>query len=154
MTTFDTYTFIKSLQETGMPERQAKAISDGLKESQHACDFATKSDLLCLKSEMQEFKSEMQEFKSEMKEFKSEMYEFKAEMKEFKSEMYEFKVEIRSELACLESRLDRKISDVAHHQTKMMGGMTMGAVALMTLIDRYLPPNLASIGEYLATRLT
>jgi chromosome segregation ATPase len=147
MTNFDTYTFIKSLQETGMPERQAKAISDGLKESQHACDFATKSDLLCLKSEMQEFKSEMQEFKSEMQ-------EFKAEMKEFKSEMYEFKVEIRSELACLESRLDRKISDVAHHQTKMMGGMTMGAVALMTLIDRYLPPNLASIGEYLATRLT
>lgn len=147
MTNFDTYTFIKSLQETGMPERQAKAISDGLKESQHACDFATKSDLLCLKSEMQEFKSEMQEFKSEMQ-------EFKAEMKEFKSEMYEFKVEIRSELACLESRLDRKISDVAHHQTKMMGGMTIGAVALMTLIDRYLPPNLASIGEYLATRLT
>lgn len=147
MTNFDTYTFIKSLQETGMPERQAKAISDGLKESQHACDFATKSDLLCLKSEMQEFKSEMQEFKSEMQ-------EFKAEMKEFKSEMYEFKVEIRSELACLESRLDRKISDVAHHQTKMMGGMTIGAVALMTLIDRYLSPNLASIGEYLATRLT
>ena len=147
MTNFDTYTFIKSLQETGMPERQAKAISDGLKESQHACDFATKSDLLCLKSEMQEFKAEMQEFKSEMQ-------EFKAEMKEFKSEMYEFKVEIRSELACLESRLDRKISDVAHHQTKMMGGMTMGAVALMTLIDRYLPPNLAFIGEYLATRLT
>jgi len=147
MTNFDTYTFIKSLQETGMPERQAKAISDGLKESQHACDFATKSDLLCLKSEMQEFKAEMQEFKSEMQ-------EFKAEMQEFKSEMYEFKVEIRSELACLESRLDRKISDVAHHQTKMMGGMTMGAVALMTLIDRYLPPNLASIGEYLATRLT
>ena len=97
--------------------------------------------------------SEFNEKKEAIKKDLSNDARFKDD-KLFKSEMYEFKVEIRSELACLESRLDRKISDVAHHQTKMMGGMTMGAVALMTLIDRYLPPNLASIGEYLLTRLT
>ncbi len=101
MTNFDTYTFIKALQDTGMPERQAKAISDGLKNCHESSDYVTKIDI-----------------------------------------------------ACLEARLDKKISDVLHRQTKMLGGMMIGAITLMTFLDRYLPPNLASIGEYLLTRLT
>ena len=156
MTNFDTYIFIKNLQDAGLSELQAKAISDGMQECHMAFEFATKADFIGLQSEL---KSEMAEFKVEMR---SEMAEFKTEIRaemaafktEIRAEMAAFKTEIRAELACLEARLDKKISDVAHRQTKMLGGMMIGAVALMTFVDRYLPPNLADLGEFLLPRLT
>ena len=101
MTNFDTYTFIKTLQDKGMPEAQAKAISDGLRNCHDSSDYVTKLDI-----------------------------------------------------ACLEARLDKKISDVLHRQTKMLGGMMIGAITLMTFVDRYLPSNLVSIGEYWLPHLT
>jgi hypothetical protein len=101
MTNFDTYTFIKALQDTGMPERQAKAISDGLKNCHESSDYVTKLDI-----------------------------------------------------ACLEARLDKKISDVLHRQTKMLGGMMIGAITLMTFLDRYLPSNFISVSKYFSSYLT
>ena len=101
MTNFDTYTFIKALQDTGMPERQAKAISDGLKNCHESSDYVTKLDI-----------------------------------------------------ACLEARLDKKISDVLHRQTKMLGGMMIGAITLMTFLDRYLPSNFISVSKYFSLYLT
>ena len=43
--TFDTYKFIQRLKEAGMPEGQAEAITEGLKQAQGEMDLATKRDL-------------------------------------------------------------------------------------------------------------
>jgi hypothetical protein len=44
-TTFDTYKFIQRLKEAGIPENQAEAITEGLKQAQGEMDLATKQDL-------------------------------------------------------------------------------------------------------------
>jgi len=43
--TFDTHKFIKTLEEAGVPEPQAEAISTAVRESHEAADVATKGDL-------------------------------------------------------------------------------------------------------------
>ncbi|MEY4481769.1 MAG: hypothetical protein RIQ84_931 [Pseudomonadota bacterium] len=151
MSQFDTYVFIKNLEKSGLSEGQAKAICDGLKDCHEASDHVTKSDFLSFKSDI---KTEMAEFKSEIR---SDMAEFKAEIKsemaefktEIKSEMSEFKTSIKADMDCLESRLDKKISDTAHHQTRVIGAMVVGAITLLTLFDRYIPTNMANLSQYL-----
>lgn len=43
--TFDTLKFVKKLKESGIPESQAEAISDAIKEASGEVDVATKGDL-------------------------------------------------------------------------------------------------------------
>lgn len=149
MSHFDTYAFIKNLESSGIPEHQAKAICDGLKECHEASDHVSKADLMEFKSEMKtemadfkmEIKTEMADFKSEIR---SEMADFKAEIK---ADMSEFKVSMKADMDCLESRLDKKISDTAHRQTKVIGAMVVGSITLLSLFDRYLPTNIASLAQ-------
>ncbi len=94
MSRFDTYEFIKNLERSGIPESQAKAICDGLKECHDASDHVSKADM-----------------------------------------------------ECLESRLERKISDTAHRQTKVIGTMTVGSITLLTLFDRYVHTTTASFTQ-------
>jgi transposase-like protein len=91
---FDTYEFIKSLERSGIPESQAKAICDGLKEYHDASDHVSKSDM-----------------------------------------------------ECLESRLERKISETAHRQKKVIGTMIVGSITLLTLFDRYVHTTIASLTQ-------
>jgi hypothetical protein len=157
---FDTYIFIKNLESSGIPEHQAKAICDGLKECHEASDHVSKADLMEFKSEMKtemsdfktEIKTEMSDFKAEIKtemadfksEIRSDMAEFKADIK---ADMSEFKVSMKADMDCLESRLDKKISDTAHRQTKVIGAMVVGSITLLSLFDRYLPTNIASVAQ-------
>lgn len=146
---FDTYSFIKNLESSGIPEHQAKAICDGLKECHEASDHVSKADLMEFKSEM---KTEMSDFKAEIKtemadfksEIRSDMAEFKADIK---ADMSEFKVSMKADMDCLESRLDKKISDTAHRQTKVIGAMVVGSITLLSLFDRYLTTNIASVAQ-------
>ena len=146
---FDTYIFIKNLESSGIPEHQAKAICDGLKECHEASDHVSKADLMEFKSEM---KTEMSDFKTEIKtemadfksEIRSDMAEFKADIK---ADMSEFKVSMKADMDCLESRLDKKISDTAHRQTKVIGAMVVGSITLLSLFDRYLTTNIASVAQ-------
>ena len=94
MSHFDTYDFIKNLEKSGIPESQAKAICDGLKECHDASDHVSKADM-----------------------------------------------------ECLESRLERKISDTAHRQTKVIGTMIVGSITLLTLFDRYVHTTIASLTQ-------
>ncbi len=94
MSRFDTYEFIKNLERSGIPESQAKAICDGLKECHDASDHVSKSDM-----------------------------------------------------ECLESRLERKISETAHRQTKVIGTMIVGSITLLTLFDRYVHTTTASLTQ-------
>ena len=94
MSRFDTYEFIKNLERSEIPESQAKAICDGLKECHDASDHVSKADM-----------------------------------------------------ECLESRLERKISDTAHRQTKVIGAMIVGSITLLTLFDRYVHTTIASLTQ-------
>nr|VFK15227.1 MAG: hypothetical protein BECKLPF1236B_GA0070989_10742 [Candidatus Kentron sp. LPFa] len=51
-TTFDTLRFVKTLQESGVPDIQAEAISRAFKDAQHESEFATKADIREIKSEI------------------------------------------------------------------------------------------------------
>ncbi len=94
MSHFDTYAFIKNLESSGIPEHQAKAICDGLKECHDSSDHVSKADM-----------------------------------------------------ECLESRLERKISDTAHRQTKVIGAMIVGSITLLTLFDPYVHTTIASLTQ-------
>ncbi len=94
MSRFDIYEFIKNLEKSGIPESQAKAICDGLKECHDASDHVSKADM-----------------------------------------------------ECLESRLERKISETAHRQTKVIGTMIVGSITLLTLFDRYVHTTIASLTQ-------
>lgn len=94
MSHFDTYVFIKNLESSGIPEHQAKAICDGLKECHDSSDYVSKADM-----------------------------------------------------ECLESRLERKISDTARRQTKVIGAMIVGSITLLTLFDRYVHTTIASLTQ-------
>ncbi len=94
MSYFDTYAFIKNLESSGIPEHQAKAICDGLRECHDSSDHVSKADM-----------------------------------------------------ECLESRLERKISDTAHRQTKVIGAMIVGSIMLLTLFDRYVHTTIASLTQ-------
>jgi hypothetical protein len=52
--TFDTLAFVKRLKAAGMPEPQAEAMSDVIKESQAAsiADLATKTDIARLEGQI------------------------------------------------------------------------------------------------------
>jgi len=43
--TFDTFKFVETLKEAGVPEPQTKAFSTAVQESHEAADLATKADL-------------------------------------------------------------------------------------------------------------
>ncbi len=94
MSHFDTYVFIKNLESSGIPEHQAKAICDGLRECHDSSDHVSKADM-----------------------------------------------------ECLESRLERKISDTAHRQTKVIGAMIVGSITLLTLFDPYVHTTIASLTQ-------
>nr|VFK12533.1 MAG: hypothetical protein BECKLPF1236B_GA0070989_103711 [Candidatus Kentron sp. LPFa] len=52
ITTFDTLRFVRILQESGISDIQAEAISRAFKDAQHESDFATKADIRELRSEI------------------------------------------------------------------------------------------------------
>jgi hypothetical protein len=45
---FDTYKFIRTLKESGLPENQAEAIAEAFRNAHVEAELATKSDLLAL----------------------------------------------------------------------------------------------------------
>jgi len=52
--TFNTYEFIKSLEKSGLNEKQAEAITTGMLRIHDASDLATKADLRELTAQMRE----------------------------------------------------------------------------------------------------
>ena len=49
--TFDTLKFVEQLKADGMPEAQARAMSEALKEAQAEVDYATREDVYRIVSE-------------------------------------------------------------------------------------------------------
>lgn len=57
--TFDTHKFIRRLRESGMPEAQAKALSDAFREAQGEAELATKHDIDLLKRDLKELETRL-----------------------------------------------------------------------------------------------
>lgn len=51
-TTFDTLKFVNTLRQAGVPEAQAQAFAEALKQAQSESELATKSDLREMKTEI------------------------------------------------------------------------------------------------------
>lgn len=56
-TTFDTYKFFRRLTAAGIPEDQAKALSEAFREAQSDADLATKQDIELLKRDIKELET-------------------------------------------------------------------------------------------------
>ncbi|MDP2752602.1 MAG: hypothetical protein Q8O31_08390 [Rhodocyclaceae bacterium] len=61
--TFDTYQFIQTLEQAGMPLKQAEAISQAFKTVQHETEPATKADV---KMEMLAMRSDIREMEQRL----------------------------------------------------------------------------------------
>ena len=57
--TFDTHKFIRTLKEAGVPESQAEAISEAVKEAQGEADLATKRDIDDVRRDMREMEQRL-----------------------------------------------------------------------------------------------
>jgi hypothetical protein len=68
---FDTLEFVEELEKSGIPEKQAKAISAAMRKAQASSDVATKADLekfgTELRHEMKESASALRQEMSNMK---------------------------------------------------------------------------------------
>jgi hypothetical protein len=61
--TFDTLKFVRRLKEAGVPETQAEAFADALREAQGESDLVTKADL---RAELADLRAELAELKSDL----------------------------------------------------------------------------------------
>lgn len=52
--TFDTHQFIRTIQESGVPEKQAEAIAKAFQEAQANADLATKGDVQAVRDDLRE----------------------------------------------------------------------------------------------------
>ena len=59
--TFDTHKFIRRLKDSGLPEAQAEAIADAVREAQGEAELATKQDIAVLKQDIALLKRDIQE---------------------------------------------------------------------------------------------
>ncbi len=104
--TFDTLEYSKTLQEAGVPQRQAEAIATAqnraVQEVINAQQFTTKADI----------------------------FEVKAEIFEVKTEIFEVKAEIQA----VENRLETKIAETKHELIKWLVGALLAQTALLVAI--------------------
>ena len=57
--TFDTYKFIRTLKEAGVPESQAEAFSEAFKEAQGEAELATQHDINDVRRDINDLRSDM-----------------------------------------------------------------------------------------------
>jgi hypothetical protein len=62
--TFDTHKFIQTLKASGVPEKQAEAITEAVRDAQSATGVATQGDIALLRKDMEMLRHD---FDSEMK---------------------------------------------------------------------------------------
>jgi len=87
---FNTYDFVKSLEDAGMDEKHAAAISAGILRAHEVADLATKADLREVKSEIRE---ELAQLRTDLQAVKQALNKadllagIKADLREFELRM-------------------------------------------------------------------
>ena len=110
----DTHTAVKTLIESGMPEKQAESVVS-IQSRLLDRNLVTKTDIAELKNDLAEFRTDIKSLKSEMKavfaeiraEFASLKSETKADFALLKSETKTEFAEIRTDFASLKSETIR-----------------------------------------------
>jgi hypothetical protein len=125
--TFDTYDLIESLKESGFPEKQAKAVADGLKmiELRHV---ATKEDFLFLKQDITTLGKEMAT-KAEILLLRQEMVT-KTELNELREAVADVKLDVLS----IRTDMERVKFDLLKWIIPLLVGQTAAFIALGKLI--------------------
>jgi cell division septum initiation protein DivIVA len=108
---FDTYEFVQTLKQAGMPEQQAEAISTAVRKSQANLEVATKQDLLDVNRNLSQ---ETADFKNE---FQQEMARLRSE---FQQEMARLRSEFQQEMARLRSEFQQDVAEL-HHKIERLG---------------------------------
>jgi len=111
----DTHGFVKALMAAGIPEAQAEAHVDALRD-QVLPELATNQDLKALGAEL-----------------RSEMIAIKSELR---TEMTGLKSELRTEMADLRSELCTEMSGIRTDMWKMSFGVVLATATLVTFLQK------------------
>lgn len=111
--TFDTLKFVETLREAGVPETQAKAISQAVRDAHETAELVTNRDLreatTAIRTDMQAMRAEIQ----------SDMQSLRAEVR---SDVQSLRAEVRA----LEPRL-----------TIRLGGVVVVALGAFTALSKW-----------------
>jgi len=122
---FNTYEFIKSLEDAGMDEKHAAAISNGILRAHEVADLATKGDLRESQARTDSKIDKVEAtLRTEMQELRAET---KADLQEVKTEIQELRTQTKADLRELELRMTIKL-----------GSMMIVAVGVIGMMIKFL----------------
>jgi len=132
---FDTLKFVETLRAAGLPDGQARAISQAVREAHDTAELASSRDLrdagTALRGDMQSLaaglRTDMQALRAEVK---SDMQALRAEAK---SDMQALGAELRSEMQAL--RAD--IRALEPRLTIRLGGIVVVALGAFTALSKW-----------------
>lgn len=64
--TFDTHKFVRTLKDSGVPENQAEAIAEVIKEDQGEAELATKADIVSVRRDIDDVRRDMREMEQRL----------------------------------------------------------------------------------------
>jgi len=122
---FNTYEFIKSLEDAGMDEKHAAAISAGILRAHEVADLATKADVdsvvLALRSEIAALRSEMRESQAQTD-----------------AKIDKVEASLDAKIDKVEASLDAKIEKLELRMTIKLGSMMIVAVGVIGVMIKFL----------------
>ncbi len=157
---FDTLKLSETLREGGLPEVQAKAVSQALQET--LSEFATKRDLRDAVEELRSgFRFEMREFRgevrSELQLFRSEIEsylqslrsEVESHLQSFRSEIgsdqQSFRSEVKADMQKMRSEIDlgfesmrAEMRQIEPRMTIRLGGIVVVALGAFTALSKWI----------------
>jgi predicted nucleic acid-binding Zn-ribbon protein len=123
--TFDKLAYVDRLTTSGMDERQARALADGLDQALRE-EVATKTDVGAVGTEVTALRHELKD-------------EIAAVRQELKGEIATVRQELKGEIATVRHELKADIGSVKHDLLRWMVGMAFAQVGLTVALIRFLP---------------
>ncbi len=135
---FDTLKLSETLREGGLPEVQAKAVSQALQET--LSEFATKRDLRDAVDELRAgFRFEMQDFRGEVR---SELQLFRSDaesnQRSFRSEVKADLQEMRSDIDLGFESMRAEMRQIEPRLTIRLGGIVVVALGAFTAMSKWI----------------
>ena len=132
---FDTLRFVRRLQDVGVPEEQAEAFSEAIRDVQEARleTLATKADLREVK---QELKSDIQALESSIQTLKVTL---KGEIRELESSMQTLEVTLKGNIRESEARV---MGNIRESEARVMGEIRLNRWMLVLVIAATVLPAL------------
>jgi len=129
---FNTYDFVKSLEDAGMDEKHAAAISEGILRAHEVADLATKADL---RESQAQTKAELQELRAEIRE---EIAQLRTEIRESQAQNQTDLQELRAEIRESQAQTKAEMRELELRMTIKLGSMMIIAVGVLTAVIKFL----------------